>query len=139
MFLDTNVLVYARIVEAPLHHTARSTLERVFQEEASLRISRQIIREYLATVTRTYWPVPIPIHQALDDVDELLGLVNVLEDGPVVTRNLLQLCRQVPVAGRRIHDANIVATMLAHGERRLLTYNTSDFSGYGDRIELVDI
>ena len=138
MFADTNVLVYARIVEAPFHQAARSMLERVFQDEEPLRISRQIIREYLATVTRSYWPAPIPIHQALGDVDELLGLVNVLEDGPTVTRNLLQLCRQVPVAGRRIHDANIVATTLAHGERRLLTFNTSDFSGHGDRIELIE-
>jgi len=27
--------------------------------------------------------------------------------------------------------------MLAHGERRLLTFNTSDFRRYTDRIELV--
>ena len=137
MFVDTNVLVYSRIAEAPLHSIARLMLEHVFQEEEAMHISRQIIREYLATVTRTYWPVPIPIHQAVNDVNELFGLVNVLEDGADVTDILLDLCRHVPVAGRRIHDANIVATMLAHGERRLLTFNTSDFIGYGDRIELV--
>jgi len=28
--------------------------------------------------------------------------------------------------------------MLAHGERRLLTFNTADFHRYRDRIELVD-
>ena len=39
--------------------------------------------------------------------------------------------------GGRIHDANIVATMLAYGERRLLTFNTADFRRYGDRIELL--
>jgi hypothetical protein len=26
-----------------------------------------------------------------------------------------------------VHDANVVATMLAHGERRLLTFNETDF------------
>ncbi len=137
MFVDTNVLVYSRIAEAPLHRIARLMLEHVFQDEETLHISRQIIREYLATVTRTYWPVPIPIRQTVSDVNELSGLVNVFEDGPDVTDILLDLCRHVPVAGRRIHDANIVATMLAHGERRLLTFNTSDFIGYGDRMELV--
>ena len=40
------------------------------------------------------------------------------------------------MGGRQIHDANIVAAMLAHGERRLLTFNTADFRRYGDRIEL---
>ena len=41
------------------------------------------------------------------------------------------------VSGRQIHDANIVATMLAHGEHRLLTFNAADFRRYGNRIELV--
>ena len=40
------------------------------------------------------------------------------------------------MGGRQIHDANIVAIMLAHGERRLLTFNAADFRSYGDRIEL---
>ena len=39
----------------------------------------------------------------------------VLEDGPIVTENLLTLCREVSVGGRQIHDANIVATMLGMG------------------------
>ena len=49
------------------------------------------------------------------------------------------LCREVPVAGKQIHDANIAATMLAHGERRLLTLNARDFWRYGERIELVKL
>ena len=52
---------------------------------------------------------------------------------------LAVLCREVPVGGKQIHDANIAATMLAHGERRLLTLNVKDFRRYGERIELVDL
>ena len=54
---------------------------------------------------------------ALDDVNRLLSSFVILEDGPVVTESLIALCRKVSVGGRQIHDANIVATMLAHGER----------------------
>ena len=43
----------------------------------------------------------------------------------------------VAVGGRQIHNANIVATMLAYGERKLLTLNAADFRRYEDRIELV--
>ena len=75
---------------------------------------------------------------ALDDVSRLIGSFEILEDGPVVTESLVELCREVPVGGRQIHDANIVATMLAHGEHRLLTFNAADFRRYGGRIELVD-
>jgi predicted nucleic acid-binding protein len=50
----------------------------------------------------------------------------------------VELCRAVAVAGRQVHDANIVATMLAHGETRLLTMNRSDFRRFEPRIEIVE-
>ena len=139
MFIDTNVLVKARIPTAPDHNAARANLERAFEEPEPLRINRQVIREYLAVVTRPQtWTVGISRMEALDDVSRLLGSVEILEDGPSVTAALVGLCSEVMVGGRQIHDANIVATMLAHGERRLLTFNRADFRRYGDRIELVD-
>ena len=140
MFVDTNVLVQARVPGAPDHYAAREGLERAFRDPETLRISRQIIREYLAVVTRPQtWPVAITREEALDDVRRLAGSFEILEDGPPVTELLVALCREVPAGGRQIHDANIVATMLARGDRRLLTLNAADFRRYGDRIELVDI
>ena len=138
MFVDTNVLVKARFLEAPDHDEARASLQRAFGGPEPLRISRQILREYLAVVTRPQtWLVPIPREIALNDVERLVATYEVVEDGTVVTDRLVSLCREVPVGGRQIHDANIVATMLAYGERRLLTFNAEDFRRYGNRIELV--
>jgi predicted nucleic acid-binding protein len=62
----------------------------------------------------------------------------VLEDGPEVAARLVELCETVQLAGRQVHDANIVATMLAHGEDRLLTMNRSDFQRFEPRIEIVE-
>lgn len=138
MFIDTNVLVNARILEAPDHERARARLEQAFAEPDALRINRQVLREYLAVVTRPQtWTVPLRREDALADVAQLVATFEMLEDGPVVTDRLVALCRHVPVGGKQIHDANIVATMLAYGERRLLTFNTDDFRRYGNRIELV--
>ncbi len=138
MFIDTNVLVMSRIPGAPDHDAARESLKRVFQSPEPLRISRQVIREYLSVVTRPQtWPVGLTREEALDDVNRLIRSFEILEDGPAVTKLLVALCREVPAGGRQIHDANVVATMLAHGERRLLTFNTGDFERYGDRIELL--
>ena len=137
MFIDTNILINARIREAPEHDRTRLRLERAFQEE-QVRISRQVLREYLSVVTRPQtWLFAISIGEALDDVNRFIQAFEVLEDGPWVTEALDALCRETPVGGSQIHDANIVATMLAHGEHRLLTLNVSDFRRYGDRIELV--
>ncbi len=138
MFIDTNGLVNSRILEAPEHNLARARLERASQEGEPIRISRQVVREYLSVVTRPQcWAVPITLPDALDDADRLIRNFEILEDGPVVTERLIALCREVTVEGRQIHDANIVATMLAHGERRLFTFNTADFRRYGNRIELI--
>ena len=123
MFIDTNVLVNSRIPGAPHHEAARAGQERAFQDREPLKISRQVIREYLAVVTRPQtWPVAITREEALEDVSRLTNISQILEDGPAVTELLVELCREVPAGGRQIHDANIVATMLARGERRLLTF-----------------
>ena len=138
MFIDTNILVKSRILEAPDHDIARARLERAFRNQEPMRISRQVLREYLSVVTRPQsWPIPITRDDALDDVKRLMDAFEILEGGPVVTDLLIELCREVSVGGRQIHDANIVATMLAYGEGRLMTFNTADFRRYGDRIELV--
>lgn len=139
MFIDTNVWVNARVTGAPDHARAANLLNRVLQQQEPLRISRQILREYLAVVTRPQtWPVAISLEEAIDDVQRLADSLDVLEDGPIVTEFLVELCREVPIGGRQIHDANIVATMLAYGERRLLTFNRTDFRRYENQIELID-
>ena len=140
MFIDTNVLVAVRFVTAPDHGTALTGLNRAGESTEPLYISRQIVREYLATVTRPQsWSTPLPMTDALEDVARLISSFEVLEDGPRVMDMLTALCRAVPVAGRQIHDGNIVATMMAYGERRLLTFNRGDFRRYGERLELVDM
>ena len=139
MFIDTNVLVQYLNVDAPEHPRARAVMQSAFVQPESLIISRQILREYLAVVTRPQsWADATPMADALDEVNNLIRMFRIVEDGPNVTAQLIDLCREIPVGGRQIHDANIVATMLAYGERRLLTFNTSDFRRYRGRIELVE-
>jgi len=51
----------------------------------------------------------------------------------------LALVTAVPTRGRRIHDANIVATMLVSGVRRVLTHNTDDFVRFAAFIEVIPL
>ena len=137
MFIDTNILVSARIENAPNHHPARGCLSLAMSNPERLCISRQVIREYLAVVTRPQnWMRPMALKDALQDADWMRRTLNILEDGERVTDILTNLCNTIPVAGKQIHDANIVATMLAHDEHKLLTLNVRDFSRYRERIEL---
>lgn len=138
MFLDTNILLSSRFAGAQGSAVARRLMVRAAATPEPLRISRQVLREYLAAATRPQpWGSARPMDEALTDIAWTEQRFEILEDGPRVTAHLTVLCREVPVAGKQVHDANIVATMLAHGERRLATLNATDFRRYGDRIEIV--
>jgi predicted nucleic acid-binding protein len=136
-FVDTNVLVYASVEGAPLQEKARSALVRVAREGAT-RISRQILREYLAVVTRSQtWGKPLALAAAVSDAETFANRFQVLEEGQETWAMLCHLSQHCDFAGRQVHDANIVATMLAHGERRLLTFNVGDFRRFEPLIELM--
>ena len=83
------------------------------------------------------WLLLIPREIALDDKEGLVATFEILEDGSVKTDRLVSPCRGVPVGGRQIHEANIVAIMPARGGSRLLTLNPSDIRHYVNRIALV--
>ncbi len=138
MFVDTNILVYASRQRSPFYGRAAAGLRNAASGSGPLWFSRQVLREYLAVVTR-----PQPTEPALSgtmavaDAQAFLARLHVAEDGPRVTEILLQLLVQHPSGGKQIHDVNIVATMLAHGISRLLTFNEPDFRRFSGLITLV--
>lgn len=136
-FVDTNVLVYSTAAGAPFQKRARAALVPVAGDEP-LCLSRRILREYIAVMTRQQvWGNALSLAVAIGDAVSFTQRFNILEDGPPVWDRLLELTRTYSFGGRQVHDANIVATMIAHGERRLLTFNAADFRRFADVIEIV--
>lgn len=137
-FVDTNALVYSSQHQSAFHARVMAILDRARQERQELWISRQILREYLAVVTRPQRDnPPVSIPDALTDVGRFERDYNVSEDGPEVFSELCRLLAHIPVGGKQVHDANIVATMRAHGITRLLTFNAADFRRFASLIEIV--
>src|SRR5207244_11742026 len=59
VFVDTNVLVYAHVAEAPWHQEAQAAIVDHEAAGAPLWISRQVLREYLVSLTRPQqFPIP---------------------------------------------------------------------------------
>jgi predicted nucleic acid-binding protein len=140
IFIDTNVLVYGTVVNAPLHEIARQVLQNLSAASNDLWISRQVIREYLATLSRSQtFTTPISIATLVADVQYFENQFLVAEDNFQVTQNLLTLIEQVPTAGKQIHDANIVATMQAYNIPILLTHNVADFKRFTPLITLLTL
>lgn len=140
VFLDTNVLVYATVPEAPRHEEASQAVERLASAGVQSWISRHVVREYLATLTRPQlFGSPPPIAVVVAAVHTFESQFNVAEDGPLVTLRLLELIQQVAVGGKQVHDANIVATMLTNGITHLLTANAADFARFAGVITVVPL
>jgi predicted nucleic acid-binding protein len=139
-FLDTNVLVYAASLRSPLHQRASEEIGRRHESGQDLWVSRQVLREYLATLSRPQtYSNPKPARDLTGDVRYFQNRFRVAEEGLAVTEKLLELIEKVEIGGKQIHDANIVATMLAHGIPSLLTHNVADFVRFAGMIQVIPL
>jgi predicted nucleic acid-binding protein len=135
VFVDTNVLVYSKQQFSSFHSATVARLEDLDKQGTVLWTSRQVLREYLAVMSRPGGlTTPVPVADLVRDIGEFTASFLLAEDSAGVTQELLQLLTQVTVGGKQVHDANIVATMLAFRIPRLLTNNAGDFARFGNRI-----
>jgi predicted nucleic acid-binding protein len=140
VFIDTNVLVYAAVSQSPVHAAARRKILSLRDRGDELWLSRQVLREYLATLSRQQtFAVPQPPSVLVEDILKLQSGFFVAEDGPSVTAMLLEIIAAKGVGGKQIHDANIVATMLTHEIRAILTHNVTDYERFADMIEVLPL
>lgn len=139
-FVDTNVLLAATDELRPLHETAQQFLHNAWQHGQRLAASGQVLREYLAVSTR---PVEanglgLKAADAVANLSEFLHYLHLCDENEAVSRRLQELALAHDLRGRRLHDANIVATMTVHGLDSLVTENDRDFSRFeGIRVESV--
>ena len=72
-------------------------------------------------------------------VRTFLGLFKVADEDHRVTAQWLRLLDTVPLAGKPVHDANIVATMQANQLNQLLTNNVDDFKRFANLIKIIPL
>ncbi len=134
VFVDTNVLLDATNTARKFHGVAKQVLQSGFQ----LVFSCQIIREYLVVATR-----PISVNgfgmafdEAMHNVTQVRRIVRLLpEEKPILAMFLTNL-KSVPVSGKAIHDAWVVATAQVHGIRQIVTANVNDFFRYRNLLDI---
>jgi len=135
LFLDTNILVCATAPTASLHSVAAARIAADRAAGHELWISRQILREYLSALSRPQsFSPPFSAAHLITEVTAFQAKFIVAEDDARVTANLLRLLAAIPIGGKQVHDANIVATTQGYAVRRLLTHNTADFARFASLI-----
>jgi predicted nucleic acid-binding protein len=140
LFIDTNTLVYSTNILSPWHQIANAVVQRFRGLGTELIVSPQIIREYLAVNTRlSVTSKEPPLSSILDNVQSFRASFRLVEETGLVLDALADILRTIPVAGKQVYDANIVATMQVYGISHLLTHNTADFARFSRFITIVPL
>ena len=132
LFVDTNVLVYVANTSSEFH---QSVLEKFMQAAKTyeLVISRQVIREYAVIMTRPgIVERPLTAQEVSEDIEKWKQVFEIVDETEDVTDQLVALIKKYDLKGKRIHDANIVATMLAFSITAILTVNIDDFKKFAE-------
>ncbi len=132
IMLDTNILLAATDESRPGHEIVREIIANSGEKRLGLCVSGQVVREYLTVATRPPESngLGLSVEHATSNVDAFLRFLELLEDSDAAVGKLIGLCRSYELRGKRIHDANIVVTMLTHGVDYLLTLNIRDFEAF---------
>ena len=134
LFVDTNVLLTATDESRQFHSAALKPLSGAISLDKRLAASGQVVREYLVVATRPIESNGLGLSPADADanVNEFLRHLELYDETEAVSKRLRQLVTAHNLHGKRLHDANIVATMAVHGIYAMLTQNGADFAPFDD-------
>ena len=97
-----------------------------------LAANGQVLREYLAVATRPIESngLGLGVAAAVANLEQFLKFLSVFEETESVALQLRQLVLTYAIRGKRVHDAGIVATMLAHKVGVLVGQDGDDFARF---------
>ena len=136
---DTNLLLRMADPASSQHPIATKALARLFSQGDEVFLTPQNFIEFWAVATR-----PVEANgfgwnseRTTKEVADLQKRFPLLADTPDIFTRWLELVKQLPVHGKRVHDARLVAVLQAHAVEYLVTFNTSDFAAF-PTLSLVD-
>jgi predicted nucleic acid-binding protein len=138
LFIDTNILIRMYNQHVDRHHEVTQRMIQLAVEFEEIWISRQVLREYFAVMSKEQsWGLPVPTKQLIAQMQEFEDSLWLADETRAVSKHLWTLLQTIPVGGKQVHDANIVATMLANGITHLYTLNRSDFQRFEGHVTLI--
>ena len=129
IFIDTNILLTASDSSRDDYSGARKIFSSISSSGCHPVSSGQVLREYLVVATRPKNANGLGLSpgDAVHNIKEFEKRLTVYDERKSTADLLQHLIVKHQLNGKRIHDANIVATMKTHGISFLLTQNTADF------------
>jgi predicted nucleic acid-binding protein len=129
--VDTNLLLRLAQPHHPLNTVARAALNALRHRGEDLCLTPQNLIEFWGVATRPVASLNglgMTPDEADRELTQLEGFFRLLPDVSSIYPNWRRLVVAARVSGRQVHDARLVAVMLAHRISHLLTFNTGDFT-----------
>lgn len=133
--LDTNLLVYAHNVNAPLHEAAKEFVEAVMNDcdaagNLQVCLPAQVLVEFLNVITWSRLESPLPIQQATGLVQQYLDTgIEITHPQATQLETLLELLENAS-SRKKVFDVALAATLKDNGIGGLYTVNTKDFKEF---------
>jgi predicted nucleic acid-binding protein len=130
--LDTNVLLRLYQPNSPEFSSIRSAVNSLHRANAALYYLSQNIVEFWNVSTRPvaqngYGLSPAETNEVTKQIEKAFIL---LPDVEAIHHEWRRLVFAYGISGTKVHDARIVAGMIVHGVRHILTLDRSDFERY---------
>ena len=131
IFLDTNILIYHTFkrFDKEKHLATKELFAYLVENSYQIFISTQIIREFYAISTNSkFFDEPLSVDEAILKIGEFQNSFVVLEESYI--EELKLLCKRYGIKKQKIHDTNIVATMIENKIEAIASFNRKDFIGF---------
>ncbi|MCC9604851.1 PIN domain-containing protein [Blastopirellula sp. JC732] len=134
ILVDTSILVRTSQPDAVHFASAVDAVMRLFQSDSEPCIVPQVVYEYWVVATRPAAQngLNLSVEETTRELDRLSEFFHLLRDERAIFEQWQQLVERYQVQGKNAHDARLVAAMLRHGVKHLLTLNPKDFQRYSE-------
>lgn len=132
--VDTNILLRLVQKNSPMHSDVQRAIFILKRQGNLLHIIPQNIIEFWAVATRPINSngLGLSTAQSVQETEKLKKIFILYFDTPVIFSEWEALIVKHQVMGKQVHDARLVAAMMAHKFTHLLTFNVDDFKRFSE-------
>ena len=134
LLVDTNILIYGIDEDSKFFDQSRNILDH---SDYQLVTTSKNLVEFLTVVTRASG-YDFKTDRALEILDEIIQIVQIIYPSQDSLAILLELTRRYRPSGLKIHDYEIMSIGLASGIYDVATFNKKDFQAVNE-ILLLDL
>lgn len=133
--IDTNILVYAHNLTAPLHKESLAFIEKSVntynsQDSRSICIPSQVLVEFLNVITWSKVGSPLSLDHATEIVKDYLDSgIPIIHPKPTQLTTLFSLLEDVTTR-KKVFDVALAATLKDNSIIGLYTVNVKDFKDF---------